>query len=242
MTTHGTASIPGNKRHPRSRAAKLEWTDNPELELRLAGVEGPPSQPSKSLAALNERAAVLGRLPVWLLVGAFERDEAFLVGLERVLCGDEKPEELAARYQRRRSYGHQVMIALIETAIQKATASLVTHELSGDRTRAALRAGLVVHMDVHYIVDAEVAPGERQRWRDPIWRREAVETLLALGANRCIAPGCGTNLRAAEGVRYYCGAHWKQGRSVAARRHDAAIARVGELLEEVGGLLNVPRA
>ena len=73
----GESRFPGNKRQRRSRAAKLRWTSAPERELRLAGVEGPAPLPSQEVASPMERAAVLARLPVWLLVGGLQSDEPF---------------------------------------------------------------------------------------------------------------------------------------------------------------------
>lgn len=240
-------ALPGNKRQRPSRAAELVWTDSPELELRLLSrVEGPARKPGQTVAPPTERAAVLDQLPAMILVGSLQRDEDFLCGLENVVSGQPTTDDLAARYQRRGSYGFCVMLALIEDAVQTAAQC---RSVSSERLRASLRQGLVKNMTTRgYFPDASVEPGHRQRWRIAAGRDQAVETLLLLGAGRCLAPGCRTVLRFSRVKRFYCGVHsmlepsLDRGKSSSptAGRHDAAIARVAALLQEVGAKIKVP--
>jgi hypothetical protein len=229
---HAERAFPGNKRHSgkkRTRAAQLVWSANGE----------------EVVAQPKERAAVLEQVPVWLVVGALQADKPFLAGLERVLDCQETTDALAARYQRRGSYGFCVLLSLIEGAVQKG-AELLVGEAPGT-IRNTLRAGLVRNMaPIAFFPAGEVEPSDRQRWRALTRRKRAVETLLSLGADRCLAENCD---EPAQGR--YCEEHAEHERSPvgvpqldpdgAQDKHDAAIAAVSDLLGEVGALLAVAR-
>jgi hypothetical protein len=200
------------------------------------------------VAAPKERAAVFGALPLWWLLEGLRGDEAFVGGLESVLAADLSADALAARYQRRGSNGYRVILSLVESALQPAIAGLVERERSEADVRFGLRAQLGANGAVAFAPRAAVAQGDRQRWRNPDWRRRAIDALLAMGAGRCLAEECG---EPADGSRY-CEHHAEHQRNPASTpqsnpeaaqaRHDALVASVSDLLREVGALLDAATA
>jgi len=119
----------------------------------------------------------------------------------------------------------------------------MARSVDGERSdRTALRGRLLALAAFSYATSAPIESRDRPRWRNPIWREEAIETLLSIGAGRCLAVGCSTPLVDARGSRSYCSCHRARERDRGRREqrvHDAAIAGVANLLREVGELLNV---
>ena len=144
----------------------------------------------------------------------------------------------------RRLRGDPGILDVIENAVQRVAAID-----NPTRVRRDLRAAILLRDVVAVIPEAELDPGDRVRWGYPMWQAAAVETLLALGGGRCLAPGCGTHLR--DGGRHYCWSHRAlapvRGENLPAatlrayRRHDTAVDNIAKLLATVGERLGVPR-
>jgi len=139
------------------------------------------------------------------------------------------PGDIGRQYQPHDGYGR----AVIE--------EIVTRVVSSDATRRQIKFRLHGLTAVTSFPEAPLEPGDRRRFRGLAWREDAIETLLSIGSRRCLAPGC-TTIRARDSHGHYCGQHFNLEREhggLVANRHDAAIAAVADLLEEVGELLGV---
>jgi hypothetical protein len=231
MVRDANRRYPGNK-----RKRPLVFLDAPEAELRLAGLAGPAPEPRQANATDEDRRALTGLSPALLLTQRAAADEFFLDRLK-----SESPDAVASRYQRGGSYGHAVIRFIAERVI----------------TATAKRLLDVAPRDPESWLDQTVrlnltalpirGRGSRVRPRRSEWRDAAADTLLAVGAGRCITAGC-----SADAVtRSYCEKHEEAQRApvslmqtnpqLSAQSHDAAIASVAELLAEVGEILGVPR-
>jgi hypothetical protein len=107
----------------------------PELELRIAGVEG----------------------PAWRFAGALRTNEGYLSRLRSALAEELTTDDVAACYQRRDSFGFRVMLAVTESAVQTAI------RRNGETDRA-LRDGLTRLVPATaYVLDGPPSPHHRKR-------------------------------------------------------------------------------
>jgi hypothetical protein len=137
----------------------------------------------------RERALLARSAPADALGNALARDEAFLEAIDQVRAGTLTSDELAARYVRRDGYGRRVMRFVIEDA-----AAAPERHGHTNPARALIQLRLM-NLPAKAVWNARF--------------REAAEMLAAIGAGRCMVPGCGTRLSASS-RRRYCGGHeWR---------------------------------
>lgn len=142
------------------------------------------------------------------LVAALTADEAWIEGCLAVRRGELSADALAGRYARH-GRGRAVIAAIAEPPERDVQAALRA-------TRDERQALALAQVNLGRAVIGPDSPADRHRWRIGGTRyRVAAAILVARGAGRCQAPGCGQVL--GDG-RPYCSAH--RGRATHHRRAD----------------------
>lgn|GEM_PF-5955952 len=217
-----------------------------------------------------ERAAYMERVSANLLGGILATDDQALDSIVRMAgASPAELDQLACRFAPRAGPGRELVRWMLGEAVAAARraepigtpAAVRRAEREGlDARRAAqfrlLNLAPVVVWEegsvsladtseatVQSAMGGELPPPDDapdRRWRGPGWRKKAANTFLALGMNRCLSPGCSTELaRDATAKlrrrRHYCSAHSEHERyasNSAARWHDARLEAVVALLGE----------